>query len=155
RRRLRAAHRRRRPRPPLSPSARVAAPSRMPRRDRSASSPVRRRRLPDRRTVPTPSRSTGPRGPSQRRRAPTPTPSGASWPSPVNGNGKARTEPYGAKGAITTPVAPTHIPAHHYWVMGDNRSVSEDSRYFGSIPQNLIVGRVFFQVWPVSEFGLV
>ena len=70
-------------------------------------------------------------------------------------NGKALSEPYVANGAITTPVAPTHIAAHNYWVMGDNRSVSEDSRYFGSISQHLIVGRVFFQVWPVSQFGFV
>jgi len=70
-------------------------------------------------------------------------------------DGKTLTEPYVAKGAVTTSVAPTHIPANHYWVMGDNRNNSEDSRYFGSISQNLIVGRVFFQVWPVSQFGLV
>jgi signal peptidase I len=70
-------------------------------------------------------------------------------------DGKALTEPYVAKGAVTSAVPPTHIPAHQYWVMGDNRSVSEDSRYFGTIGQNLIVGRVFFQVWPVSQFGLV
>jgi signal peptidase I len=60
-----------------------------------------------------------------------------------------------AKGAVTTALAPTHIAANHYWVMGDNRGVSEDSRVFGTISNNLIVGRVFFQVWPVSSFGLV
>ncbi|MBV8235720.1 MAG: signal peptidase I, partial [Acidimicrobiia bacterium] len=70
-------------------------------------------------------------------------------------NGTALTEPYVPKGAVTTSVAPTHIPAHHYWVMGDNRSVSEDSRYFGSISQSLIVGRVFFQIWPFSHIGLI
>jgi signal peptidase I len=70
-------------------------------------------------------------------------------------NGKALTEPYVAKGAITTPIAPTHITANHYWVMGDNRSVSEDSRYFGSISGSLVVGRVFLQVWPLSRLGLI
>jgi signal peptidase I len=69
-------------------------------------------------------------------------------------NGRALKEPYVAKGAITTAVSPQHIPAKHYWVMGDNRTVSEDSRYFGSISRNLIVGRVFFQVWPISSLGL-
>jgi signal peptidase I len=70
-------------------------------------------------------------------------------------NGTAIKEPYVAKGTVTTGLAPTHIAANHYWVMGDNRGVSEDSRVFGSISNNLIVGRVFFQVWPVSSFGLV
>jgi signal peptidase I len=70
-------------------------------------------------------------------------------------NGTALKEPYVAKGAVTTALAPTHIAANHYWVMGDNRGVSEDSRVFGSISNNLIVGRVFFQVWPVSSFGLI
>jgi signal peptidase I len=70
-------------------------------------------------------------------------------------DGKALNEPYVAKGAVTSAVPPTHIPANHYWVMGDNRSVSEDSRYFGSISGSLIVGRVFFQVWPVSSIGLI
>ena len=72
-------------------------------------------------------------------------------------NGKALKEPYVAKEAASTPVSisPQHIAAKHYWVMGDNRSVSEDSRYFGSISGSLIVGRVFFQVWPVSSLGFV
>jgi signal peptidase I len=70
-------------------------------------------------------------------------------------NGRILNEPYVAKGAVTSAVAPTHIAANHYWVMGDNRSVSEDSRYFGSISDSLVVGRVFLQVWPVSHIGLV
>jgi len=70
-------------------------------------------------------------------------------------NGKLLNEPYIEKGAATSPVPPTKIAANHYWVMGDNRSVSEDSRYFGSISGSLIVGRVFFQVWPVSHIGFV
>jgi signal peptidase I len=70
-------------------------------------------------------------------------------------NGKALKEPYVAKGGSTSPVTPQHITAKHYWVMGDNRSVSEDSRYFGSISGSLIVGRVFFQVWPVGSLGFV
>jgi signal peptidase I len=70
-------------------------------------------------------------------------------------NGQALKEPYVADGASTSPVSPTHIPAKHYWVMGDNRTVSEDSRYFGTISGSLIVGRVFFQVWPVSSIGFV
>jgi signal peptidase I len=70
-------------------------------------------------------------------------------------NGKALNEPYIAQGAVTSAVPPTHIAPNHYWVMGDNRSVSEDSRYFGSISGSLVVGRVFLQVWPISHLGLI
>ena len=70
-------------------------------------------------------------------------------------NGKQLPEPYVSGSQFTSDVPPQHIPARHYWVMGDNRSVSEDSRFFGAIPNGLIVGRVFFQVWPVTQLGLV
>jgi signal peptidase I len=46
---------------------------------------------------------------------------------------------------------PVKIPAGEYFVMGDNRTDSEDSRYFGPIPKNLIVGRAMFVVWPFSH----
>jgi signal peptidase I len=37
--------------------------------------------------------------------------------------------------------------------MGDNRGNSEDSRVFGAIDQNLVVGRAFVRIWPFSRFG--
>jgi signal peptidase I len=46
---------------------------------------------------------------------------------------------------------PVHIPAGEYFVMGDNRTDSEDSRYFGPIPKSLIVGRAVAVVWPLSQ----
>jgi signal peptidase I len=46
---------------------------------------------------------------------------------------------------------PVKIPAGEYFVMGDNRTDSEDSRYFGPIPKSLIVGRAVFVVWPFSH----
>jgi signal peptidase I len=46
---------------------------------------------------------------------------------------------------------PVHIPAGEYYVMGDNRTDSEDSRYFGPIPASLIVGRAVAVVWPFSQ----
>ena len=48
---------------------------------------------------------------------------------------------------------PYTVPAGEYFVMGDNRTDSEDSRYFGPIPGNLIVGKMAFVVWPVSDTG--
>ena len=41
----------------------------------------------------------------------------------------------------------THIPPGHYFVMGDCRGNSYDSRYWGTVPQSYIVGKVFVVLW--------
>ncbi len=46
---------------------------------------------------------------------------------------------------------PVKIPANEYFMMGDNRTDSEDSRFFGPIPKSLIVGRAVAVVWPLSQ----
>jgi signal peptidase I len=46
---------------------------------------------------------------------------------------------------------PFVVPAGEYYVMGDNRTDSEDSRYFGPIAKNLIVGKMSFVAWPISD----
>jgi len=48
-------------------------------------------------------------------------------------------------------IAPYKIPAGDYYVLGDNRSDSDDSRFFGPIPRSLIVGRVVMRIWPITQ----
>jgi signal peptidase I len=40
-------------------------------------------------------------------------------------------------------------------MMGDNRGASKDSRVFGPIDVDTIVGRVFVRIWPISGLGLL
>jgi signal peptidase I len=43
------------------------------------------------------------------------------------------------------------IPPHHYFMMGDNRDDSADSRYWGTLPEDLIVGRPLFIFWSYED----
>ena len=47
------------------------------------------------------------------------------------------------------------IPAHEYWVMGDHRSISSDSRDFGPVEKSLIYGKASFVYWPLDQMGVV
>ena len=46
-----------------------------------------------------------------------------------------------------------HIPAGDYFVMGDNRNESCDSRFFGLVPRQRIVAKAILRIWPLGSFG--
>lgn len=71
-------------------------------------------------------------------------------------NGEQLDEPYlhvlTNEKSLTYPLT---VPEDSYFVMGDNRTVSLDSRDFGSVPIEKIEGRVVFRFWPLDHFGFV
>ena len=47
------------------------------------------------------------------------------------------------------------IPPGHYFMMGDNRGASDDSRYWGPIPRSWIIGEAFATYWPPDRIGFL
>jgi signal peptidase I len=54
----------------------------------------------------------------------------------------------------TLPFAPVHLGPKQYYVLGDNRSASDDSRDFGPVPRAAIYSRAVLIVWPLGRFGV-
>ena len=61
-------------------------------------------------------------------------------------------EPYLTEGQQTSPFGPTEIPEGKIFVMGDNRNNSDDSRNFGPIDADAVVGHAFLLIWPPRDF---
>jgi signal peptidase I len=61
-------------------------------------------------------------------------------------------EPCGTASSCNFP-KPIVIPPDHYFMMGDNRGVSDDSRYWGPVPNQSIIGVAFFTYWPPDRVG--
>ena len=64
-------------------------------------------------------------------------------------------EPYLPAGLETPGENKTILKKNEYFVMGDHRNVSLDSRSFGPVKEELIVGHTWLRVWPIKGFGLI
>ena len=70
----------------------------------------------------------------------------------VHGQPTEELDSYDASLTISYPYT---IPDGYIWVMGDNRTNSADSRYFGPVKESSVSGKVFFRYWPFERFGKV
>jgi signal peptidase I len=70
-------------------------------------------------------------------------------------NGRELNEPYiqQSRRAPASPFGPVTVPQDHYFMMGDNRSQSCDSRFWGSVPKGNIIGKVFMTYWPPNRIS--
>lgn len=70
-------------------------------------------------------------------------------------NGRQLDEPYlsGEYTRMPDPMPATTVTDHFYFVMGDNRDNSSDSRSWGLVPEKYICGEAVFRFWPIGDVG--
>ena len=73
-------------------------------------------------------------------------------------NGRRQNEPFarpcGGSDGCDFPTEVT-VPAGHYFMMGDNRGSSDDSRFWGPVPEEWVIGEAFATYWPPKRIGLL
>jgi signal peptidase I len=70
-------------------------------------------------------------------------------------NGRPASEPFASScGGSECNLAPITVPRDSYFLMGDNRGNSDDSRYWGPVPRRWIIGEAVVSYWPLGRLGL-
>lgn len=62
---------------------------------------------------------------------------------------------FGTPGSRFLPNGPVHLGPHQYWVMGDNRNNSNDSRYWGPLDDNRVIGKASVIFWPINRMRMI
>lgn len=80
------------------------------------------------------------------------------WVSIRNGkvlvNGRPLPEPYVPPGYLDHQnYPPVYVKPHHYYVLGDHRDASNDSRTWGTVARKYIYGKAVFVYWPFHQLG--
>jgi signal peptidase I len=76
-------------------------------------------------------------------------------------NGERLNEPYldgnptRCRTGVTQYCGPLTVPDGELFVLGDNRNNSEDSRYFGTVPEGNVIGKAWITYWPSDMIGIV
>jgi signal peptidase I len=70
-------------------------------------------------------------------------------------NGKPLAQPWQHTQEIGSPIRSQFVGAGRYFVMGDNRPESCDSRVWGTVPRGDIIGKAVLIFWPLSRFGTI
>ena len=64
-------------------------------------------------------------------------------------------DPSSTKAGFAVKDRPLKLGEDEYFVMGDNRDISNDSRFWGTVPRNRIIGKAFFICWPLNRIRVL
>ena len=62
-------------------------------------------------------------------------------------------QPYLVEGVVTEDFGPVYVPEGEYFMCGDNRGNSADSRVWGFVEKNLLIGKAQLIYWPIDKMG--